>query len=70
MNDTVYVVTKNGHKGSYGAAIYLIGVYDNLADAEAQGGLVTKVEKNKTYKLRRDGSGYEHNLNYLGGYTE
>ncbi len=70
MADTLYVVTKDGHKGNYGSAIYLVGVYSTFSEANAQGGLVTRVEKDKTYPMTVDGDGYKHNLNYLGGYEE
>ena len=72
---TVYVVTADGHRTGYGAEIYLIGVYDKLSSASRQagkyGGVVKEVTINKTYPLKKDRYwGNMENEHYLGGYYE
>ena len=67
----VYVVTKNGWERSYGAEIYLLGVFDNLQDAEQANGKITEIDLNTTYPLVYDDE-HDESINsyYLGGYVE
>ena len=72
----VYTVTADGWRNGYGAEIYLLGVFDNRADADAcatqcgVGAFITKVELNKSYPLKEDAWGDSGNELYLGGYCE
>ena len=72
----VYVVTADGYGGQYGAEIYLLGVFNNRADADVcatQRGIgadITEVELNKSYPLKPEAWGDNKNENYLGGYCE
>ena len=67
----LYVVTKDGWMDRYGSQIYLIGVFDNLADAQKAGGKITEIEPNKEFPLKKNSWGdCEQNEYYLGGYYE
>ena len=71
----VYTVTANGWRNGYGAEIYLLGVFDNLSDAEFCAKCVieakiTAVGINKMFPLIKDEWGDLANENYLGGYCE
>ena len=67
----MYVVTDDGWNAGWGSSIYLIGVFDNLEDAQKANGKITEVELNKTYPLKEtDFMGKCVNENYLGGYVE
>ncbi len=75
MGETLYVVTADGIKHSYGGYIYLIGVYDTKEKAqkvcdenkdwEAD---VTEITVNTTYPLTKDRCGDYWNKHLLGGH--
>ena len=77
MGETLYVVTADGYKHSYGSYIYLIGVYDTREKAqkvceenkdwEAE---VKEITVNTTYPLTTDIFGDYSNDHCLGGYDE
>ena len=70
----MYVVTANGYKSSYGAKIFLIGVFNNEQDAKEakaqNGGSITAVDLNTSYPLIPVESWLNANPHYLGGYIE
>ncbi len=76
IDKKAYVVTANGWRSSYGAEIYLIGVYYNkeLAKkiAEKNEGSVTEIETNKEFPLEKGGGDWGNmgNQHYLGDYYE
>lgn len=75
MGETLYVVTVDGIKHSYGSWIYLIGVYDTKEKAqkvcdenkewEAD---ITEITVNATCPLTKDKYGDYSNGYLLGGY--
>ena len=72
----VYVVTKDGCHSSYGAEIFLLGVFSDKNTAEKVAteneADVTEIEPNKAFPLKRGNRSWECGYNdyHLGGYCE
>lgn len=75
MGKTLYAVTADGIKHSYGSSIYLIGVYDTKEKAQKVcdenkdwKADITEITVNETCPLTKDQYGDYSNGYFLGGY--
>lgn len=75
MGKTLYVVTADGIKHSYGSSMYLIGVYDTKEKAQKVcdenkdwKADITEITVNETCPLTKDKYGDYSNGYFLGGY--